>query len=382
MKEVNEDANNAAVLAGLTAGPSQKPKVPAAPGAVTDSNNPKPKKKRERKKKSDQTTNPTVPAAVGQPKAKAKAKPKAKAKAKGGDNTSANPQAAQPKSQSAPKKKLTPAEKAKIPCSFHAKGKCTRGDKCEYGHGNSGASSSQPRIPATVAVIAGAASAATGAKGDEVQPNEHSSMFDILKFSARALPSLRSLVRAAIPALVAATSHTLQQTNTHIPALVAHAAPKYSIEVIGDTGAGRCLGSVDAFCKQGVPKDVIKSNMRDPSESLIFDTGGGEQKGVKTVAIQSKELGSTNFYLLKDCPLALSIGLQIAMRRAFIWCPDTLPYIVKDPSKLRIWCPEDNRIYASKVEHHVPIFNCDFKVAPGLVAKVIPEAAEAAPVAA
>ena len=147
----------------------------------------------------------------------------------------------------------------------------------------------------------------------------------------------------------------------------------YDLELLGDTAAGRCLGSAEAFTRQGVPPSIVKKLARQTQDPLVFDTGGGEKPCAKTIAAESAEFGTSNFYLLEQCPLALSIGQQVLEReRAFIWQHTELPYLVKDHTKLKILCPQDNKIYATRVSENVPVFNCNFTLAPGMTASVNP----------
>ena len=55
-------------------------------------------------------------------------------------------------------------------------------------------------------------------------------------------------------------------------------AQRYIVELMGDTGAGRHLGSLQAFVKQGIHERVVKSATRQTQFPIQFETGGGEQE--------------------------------------------------------------------------------------------------------
>jgi hypothetical protein len=65
-----------------------------------------------------------------------------------------------------------------------------------------------------------------------------------------------------------------------VPGIPAKLKPqRYVVELMGDTGAGRHLGSVQAFINQGIPEKVVKSATRETQFPIQFETGGGEQGG-------------------------------------------------------------------------------------------------------
>ena len=107
-----------------------------------------------------------------------------------------------------------------------------------------------------------------------------------------------------------------------IPGLPANPkAQRYVVELMGDTGAGRHLGSTQAFVNQGIPEKVVKSASRNTQFPLQFETGGGEQGGKKTITLLCPEMKHNSLlYLLESCPLALSIG-QVVNESGlpFVW---------------------------------------------------------------
>ena len=76
-----------------------------------------------------------------------------------------------------------------------------------------------------------------------------------------------------------------------------------ALEWLGDTGAGRDLGSVRAFKEQGVSEDILNQVVRETAEPLAFQTGGGPKKGKTTVGCQGAMTGSRDMYMLADCPI-------------------------------------------------------------------------------
>ena len=79
------------------------------------------------------------------------------------------------------------------------------------------------------------------------------------------------------------------------------------LDFIGDTGARGCLGSPEAFKKQGFDRPC--SYLVDTSSPLRFATGGGPQSGSTTIGCWTEEFESiSNIYMLPQCPLALCIG--------------------------------------------------------------------------
>ena len=128
--------------------------------------------------------------------------------------------------------------------------------------------------------------------------------------------------------------------------------------MLNDSGAGRCIESRRALLAQGVPEAVLDAHTGTASETVSFDTCGGEQISNEAVGFASDALGnSREFFILPDAPLAACMGQTVIGKgQPFIWNPPDLPYHVTDASKLHISCPEKFRRYAHKVENNVPIF--------------------------
>eukprot|EP00435_Cladocopium_sp_Y103_P068674 s1190_g32.t1 len=214
-------------------------------------------------------------------------------------------------------KPLTPAEKAASPCIYHARGRCMRGDQCPYSH-------SQP-------VAKAKANPSTSALGAKV-------------------PAAVAILTSTVTAAVATSSSTC-------------------LEFVGDTGAGECLGSVEAFRRQGLdlPDDFVVSS----ATPLNFLTGGGTKAGNETVGMWSSEFERLhNVYLLPNCPLALSIG-QLCEQDGytFLWRPSHLPMLIPPSSTCEVSISGD-AIQANRVEHNVPIFRMSLTPTYGLPSQV------------
>ena len=90
---------------------------------------------------------------------------------------------------------------------------------------------------------------------------------------------------------------------------------------------------------------------------MEFETGGGTKKAKNSIFGSTPLYGNnTEMYELTDSPIAMPTGwVVLKRRRPYIWEPDSLPYHVIDESKLRIWCPEWNKKYASRIDQFVPM---------------------------
>ena len=78
----------------------------------------------------------------------------------------------------------------------------------------------------------------------------------------------------------------------------------------------------------------------------------------KAIKLRGSLSGTNVFYTLKDCPAALSVGVQVnEHQRPFIWLPNQLPFLVKADRahEITFFCPESAKIYADRVVENVPI---------------------------
>ena len=92
-------------------------------------------------------------------------------------------------------------------------------------------------------------------------------------------------------------------------------AAQYTVEYINDSGAGRTLCSARALTAQGVPQHVISAATGSASTLVTFDTAGGLQHVEQSIGIQSTGLGVAEAYMLKDSPIAVSLGETVLKRR-------------------------------------------------------------------
>lgn len=130
---------------------------------------------------------------------------------------------------------------------------------------------------------------------------------------------------------------------------------KSPLEFLGD------IGSLRALADQGVDREVLEPWIRALDDPVRFSTGGGPQLSTEALKLYCKELGELNLHLLSNCPMALSIGKQVARGRTFIWQHGQKPYIALNHRRCRVWCPADNRHYAQRVQNNVPIFAVEDK---------------------
>ena len=124
--------------------------------------------------------------------------------------------------------------------------------------------------------------------------------------------------------------------------------PRFTQDFLLDTGAGRSLISF-----KGMP-DTLKEHVTEAPEKVRFATG------LKAINLQGSSSGKNTFYALKDCPAALSVGIQVnEHRRPFVWMPDQLPFMVKADrvGEMVMHVPESAKIYADRVDQNVPILS-------------------------
>ena len=218
-------------------------------------------------------------------------------------------------------------------CIFFARGKCTRAN-CPFSHD-----------------VSTAASAAA------VPPSS----------SAAPKASAKAKAAVAMVAILSGIGNAMGQSSVLGMSANSDASfPNGIIEFIGDTGAGECLGSPEAFAKQGLnlPSDFFV----DTNRPLRFSTGGGAQCGSETVGVWTPMFGHQNVYMLPQCPLALSIGRLCANGFSFVWPPNGIPFLVPPASTLT-YAVEGPQVDAHRIDHHVPIFRFSADFVPGVPGK-------------
>ena len=107
-----------------------------------------------------------------------------------------------------------------------------------------------------------------------------------------------------------------------------HAMPAFEdgkVSWLWDTAAGRHL-----FGRQALTQEMREC--ASPSNSPVsFTTGGGAQQSADSLAFAGSELlEGEEFYILKECPPAQSIGKTVMDKGyMFIWDPrEQVPYLI------------------------------------------------------
>lgn len=139
------------------------------------------------------------------------------------------------------------------------------------------------------------------------------------------------------------------------------------VEFIGDTGAGELLGSRSALSRQGfmVPDHYFTQT----NSPLKFSTGVGSQPGSQTLGCWSDVFPRMqNVYMLESCPMALSIGHLVQNEGySFVWPSAGLPFL-SPPECSFHYDVQGEPLYATRIEHNVPIFRFPATFVPGMVA--------------
>ena len=237
-----------------------------------------------------------------------------------------------------------------------------KGDTKTTKGGNGGA-------PAAVAAAASTVTI-TEVEGQQVQKAWQS----FCTFCEKALPSLNVFLKLSVPilaTLISSITNSYSEVGEVTAATMVHPAVqnfrKYSLKFLGDTGAAHDIGSLRALEDQGISRDMIEPWIKTLESPVRFATGGGPQLSTEALKIynNNKGLGDFNMHLLSNCPMALSIGRQVAIGRTFVWEHGKKPFIALNHRRCRVFCPLENRWYADRVQHHVPIFRIDSPVKPG-----------------
>lgn len=91
-----------------------------------------------------------------------------------------------------------------------------------------------------------------------------------------------------------------------------------SIEILGGTGAAHDIGSSRALEEQGLDAQTVEAWVKCLENPIGFETGGGTQHADEVLKLYADSVGELNVHLLENCPLAMSIGRQVAQDRAFV----------------------------------------------------------------
>ena len=359
--------------------------TPAAPAKGKDKEKPS-------KEKSSKESKPSKPDKPDKPKDKKSDKPSKESKPSKEDVNVAAAKGKGKGNGEKPKKdkdKDKEKDKKKQPCMYYGYDSCSKGKDCPYLHDpnnkyqgpkpkglEKGSSSSAGA--ATVLAATCLASQAEPALGSVVsstyapQPREAR---DCLGEFPERIHS-KHVVKGAINTATNAAKGLLKSSKSKskgrpcfprvsvfekavkvfsaIAACVNPVLPQVNQEFLLDTGAGRNLISYKSM------PDCFKEHVTEAPEKVQFATGGGIRPSAKALNLEGQLSGNNTFYALKDCPHALSVGIQVEQhRRPFIWFPGQLPYLIKaDRAKDVVHhVPESAKIYASRVDENVPILS-------------------------
>ena len=346
MQEVIEishlDENTAAIDRALASKTGQN--VPGNPApknqetAKSEKEKQKEKEHREREKKEKDKEKKKEKAKEKKEKARAAA---AAAASEAATPTPATPAKGKGKGKDKPKSPRTREEKAKLPCMYFAYDSCTRGDKCEYIHDKNNLYKG-PK-PRGLKANAGAATVAAGVAMASVLPtaeglsrnegqcgdaslsaqdsSKHvqgvadrvkevgSKLFKTgrkAKLSGNLLPKGSLFARAFTTVMTAMACLDPATSVTGMANLCnTREVNPLGMEFLLDSGAGRNLIS-----KRHLPEETHGMFSRAP-ERLQFSTGGGTRSGSQAVRMKGDLSGDNVFYSLKECPPALSVGIQV-----------------------------------------------------------------------
>ena len=366
--ELREDANETAIKDALSPS-SNKPNNPPK----TKEQREKDRRNREKGAVADPQNSDSQSALPGKPKAapkgpgKGKAQPGAKApgkgspkgdKPKGGKGTKGTPSPPPPKAPQQENPKDQPTTKEKAPCLFFPKGTCNRGPNCPFAHVGPGGKAPKAGA-ATKATVAATVAAVlpTSANGSSVgtSPHRHgsprSSWYPFRSLFDRVLRWLMGLSIIATPA-------TIPSVDIALP--LAQSGPVH-LEWIADSGAGRNLTSYKALAQQGIGSGAgITATQTDP---VKFYTGNGTFTATEVVRTVGSRFGSSESYLMADCPVVRSMGELVNHHgHPFVWLPGSLPFFLPDSTSVssdaygNLQMCSTNAIYASRLDGHVPVF--------------------------
>ena len=90
-------------------------------------------------------------------------------------------------------------------------------------------------------------------------------------------------------------------------------------------------------------------------EPVSVNTAAGMLAADEALPISTPGREETMVHLLKETPLAMSVGEHLKRGNTFVWSDRTLPYFA--PSKhVKIRCPQTRRWTATRVSNNVPYF--------------------------
>ncbi|CAE7029195.1 GIP [Symbiodinium natans] len=338
------------------AAPKAQAKEKAKPNNGDKSEQDKAKEKKEREKakkkeKEKETKEKARAAATVATSEAATPAPAAPAKGKG-------------KGKDKPKSPRAKEEKAKLPCMFFAYDCCTHGNACEYIHDKNNLYKG-PK-PRGIKASAGAATVAAGVAMASALPTAKGSCVEEWQ-CGNACPSEQESPKAFTTVMTAMACLDPGGNAT------------------GMAGVCTMNQTKNLISKKHLPEETHEMFSKAP-EKLQFSTGGGTRTGSQAVRMKGDLSGDNVFYSLKDCPPALSVGIQVnEHKRPWIWFPDQLPFFVKADrvQDVTFFCPESAKIYADRIEENVPVLresvSCSALPACGRAVKPEAETLMAAP---
>ena len=163
------------------------------------------------------------------------------------------------------------------------------------------------------------------------------------------------------------------------PQFVSHGNGTATVSWLGDTGAGRYIGSLTDLQNEPSLSDSIAAT----GNPVLFSTGGGDRPSTDSVKVQGDLVKNDEVYLLEGSPWAMCIRDQVNSKgRAFLWLPDgsgqAKPFFVENVDSWRLRCPTASRRYADELHQNVPVFKEAIRISRMPASTDSPEPASAA----
>jgi hypothetical protein len=129
-------------------------------------------------------------------------------------------------------------------------------------------------------------------------------------------------------------------------------------DAIGDSGAGAAIGSIEALTAQGANPEQLEKLVVAFDTPKKFGTAAGIVPATTGIEVTTQCGENTTMHLLKDCPLALSIGEEVSKGYAFVWTPSLFnkPFFANS-KYVKVQCPKSRRHEADYVRNNVPHFS-------------------------
>ena len=196
----------------------------------------------------------------------------------------------------------------------------------------------------------GFASTATLCNSNVTYPQGFASMTSGARLWKQDLGGIK-VVTPGVPAILSCTHAVTAQSAS---------ATSFDLDWIADSGAGRDLGSEQAFMQQGIPKNTIQSCIYGVHPTK-FETGNRTFTSDTCVELQAESFGQARFNMMNDCPLVRSLGQIVSSGKPFLWMPGELPFFANSCSDVQIAADESQVHHAQRVEDFVTIFKENLK---------------------